>query len=129
MVRFVEVGPIAFAPRHDRNASHLRHEESIRRSIFSPADYYLGEPFRIAELLARLHAVLRRYSGHASAILSSGPVSIDSRRRAVMVDGMPLDVTPMECKCLSVLMQNRGQAARTGCTLIRSRSRTCSPLR
>lgn len=84
-------------------------EERVE-GINAGADDYLGKPFRIAELLARLHAVLRRYSGHASAVLSSGPVSIDPRRRVVMVDGMPVDVTPMEYKCLSVLMQNRGRA-------------------
>ncbi|WDZ81568.1 response regulator transcription factor (plasmid) [Ensifer adhaerens] len=84
-------------------------EERVE-GINAGADDYLGKPFRIAELLARLHAVLRRYSGQASAVLSSGPVSIDTRRRAVMVDGVPVDVTPLEYKCLSVLMQNRSRA-------------------
>jgi DNA-binding response OmpR family regulator len=84
-------------------------EERVE-GINAGADDYLGKPFRIAELLARLHAVLRRYSGQASAVLSSGPVSIDTRRRAVSVSGVPVDVTPLEYKCLCVLMQNRYRA-------------------
>lgn len=84
-------------------------EERVE-GINAGADDYLGKPFRIAELLARLHAILRRYSGQANPILSSGPVSIDTRRRTVMVDGVPVDVTPLEYKCLAVLMQNRDRA-------------------
>lgn len=84
-------------------------EERVE-GINAGADDYLGKPFRIAELIARLHAVLRRYSGQSSAILSSGPVSIDTRRRTVAVDGLPVEVTPLEYKCLSVLMQNRSRA-------------------
>jgi len=84
-------------------------EERVE-GINAGADDYLCKPFRMAELLARLHAVLRRYSGQASAVLSSGSVSIDTRRRAVMVDGVPIDVTPLEYKCLSILMQNRSRS-------------------
>jgi DNA-binding response OmpR family regulator len=84
-------------------------EERVE-GINAGADDYLGKPFRIAELIARLHAVLRRYSGQSSAVLSSGPVCIDTRRRTVTVDGLPVDVTPLEYKCLSVLMQNRSRA-------------------
>ncbi|WP_170976607.1 response regulator transcription factor [Rhizobium sp. FKL33] len=84
-------------------------EERVE-GINAGADDYLGKPFRIAELIARLHAVLRRSSGQASAILSSGSLSIDTRRRSVAVDGLPVDVTPLEYKCLSVLMQNRDRA-------------------
>jgi len=84
-------------------------EERVE-GINAGADDYLGKPFRIAELLARLHAVLRRYSGQAGPVLSSGPISIDTRRRTVTVDGVPVEVTPLEYKCLSVLMQNRGRA-------------------
>ncbi len=84
-------------------------EERVE-GINAGADDYLGKPFRIAELLARLNAVLRRYSGQASAVLSSGGISIDTRQRTVLVDGLPVDVTPLEYKCLSVLMQNRHRA-------------------
>lgn len=65
-------------------------EERVE-GINAGADDYLGKPFRIAELLARLHAVLRRYSGHASAVLSSGPVSID-----------PVDARSWWTGCLSM---------------------------
>ena len=51
------------------------------------ADDYLGKPFEMEEMLARLEALLRRASGHASPLLDCGPVTLDMSRhwlRAVL---------------------------------------------
>lgn len=81
-------------------------EEKVE-GIDTGADDYLVKPFRLQELLARLRAVLRRYSGHGNPVLSSGPVSIDTQRKLVTVDGMAVDLTPLEFRCMMLLMMNK----------------------
>ncbi|MBP1847437.1 DNA-binding response OmpR family regulator [Rhizobium petrolearium] len=84
-------------------------EERVE-GIDAGADDYLSKPFRMPELLARLRAVLRRYAGQANPILSSGPISIDTRQKTVMVDDLLVEVSPLEYRCIAVLMQNRDRA-------------------
>lgn len=84
-------------------------EERVE-GIDAGADDYLGKPFRMPELLARLRAVLRRYSGQASPVMSSGPVSVDMRQQTVSIDGKQVDVTPLEYRCVATLMQHRTRA-------------------
>jgi DNA-binding response OmpR family regulator len=83
-------------------------EERVE-GIDSGADDYLAKPFRMQELLARLRAIIRRYAGQANPVLESGPVSIDTKRKTVTVDGLPIDVTPLEYRCLMTLMMNRAR--------------------
>jgi two-component system OmpR family response regulator len=84
-------------------------EERVE-GIDAGADDYLAKPFRMPELLARLRAVMRRYAGQANPVQSSGPVAIDTRQMTVTVDGLPVDVTPLEYRCIATLMQNRHRA-------------------
>jgi DNA-binding response OmpR family regulator len=84
-------------------------EERVE-GIDAGADDYLAKPFRMPELLARLRAVMRRYAGSANPVQTSGPVSIDTRQMTVEVDGLPVDVTPLEYRCIATLMQNRDRA-------------------
>jgi DNA-binding response OmpR family regulator len=81
-------------------------EERVE-GIDAGADDYLAKPFRMQELLARLRAVLRRASGQGSPVLSSGPISLDTKQRSVTVDGLPVELTPLEYRCVAILMQNR----------------------
>ena len=81
-------------------------EERVE-GIDAGADDYLAKPFRMQELLARLRAVLRRASGQGGPVLSSGPISIDTRQKAVTSDGVPIELTPLEYRCVATLMQNR----------------------
>lgn len=75
--------------------------------IDAGGDDYIGKPFQMAELLARLRAVIRRSQGQANAVLAAGPVRIDTRTRQVSLDGLPIDLTPLEYRCLHYLMLNR----------------------
>lgn len=84
-------------------------EERVE-GIDAGADDYLAKPFRMAELVARLRAILRRTAGQPNPVMESGPVSIDTRSRAVSVDGLPVDLTALEYRCIALLMTHRQRA-------------------
>lgn len=60
------------------------------------------------ELLARLRALLRRLSPHASALWQCGAITLDSRQARVTVEGQALTLTSHEFKVLALLMQRMG---------------------
>ena len=84
-------------------------EERVE-GIDSGADDYLVKPFRMAELIARLRAIIRRTAGQSNPIMSSGSVTIDTRSRKVEVDGLPVELSLLEYRCLSTLMLNSSRA-------------------
>jgi two-component system response regulator PhoP len=73
------------------------------------ADDYLGKPFHVEELLARLQALLRRSSGWASAQLCCGPIVLDTRTQTVTVSQMPIELTSFEYRLLEHLMLKAGE--------------------
>jgi len=74
--------------------------------IDAGADDYLPKPFQMAELLARLRAIIRRTAGQASPVLEFGDVAIDTRNKTVSHAGLPVDLTPLEYRCLTHLALN-----------------------
>ncbi|KPF45508.1 response regulator transcription factor [Rhizobium sp. AAP43] len=71
--------------------------------IDAGADDYLPKPFQMAELLARLRAIIRRTAGQASPVLEFGDIAIDTRNKTVSLAGLPVDLTPLEYRCLTHL--------------------------
>ena len=73
------------------------------------ADDYLVKPFHIAELNARVNALLRRAAGHATPELVFGPLSLDTVGRVASKDGSPLNLTSYEYRTLEYLMLHAGK--------------------
>lgn len=66
----------------------------------SGADDYIVKPFAIAELIARIHAVMRRYAQQAGDVWALGALEIEPRRRRARLDGASLDLSPREFQLL-----------------------------
>ncbi len=73
------------------------------------ADDYVTKPFQMEEVLARLRALIRRAAGHASSELTCGPLTLDTSRGRVALDGAPVKLTAQEFRLLSYLMHHQGQ--------------------
>ena len=73
------------------------------------ADDYVSKPFHMEEVLARLRALLRRATGHATSELVVGPVRLDARAGRVTVDGAAIKLTSHEYRLLSYLMHHAGR--------------------
>jgi two-component system response regulator QseB len=72
------------------------------------ADDYLGKPFALNELSARLRAIMRRASGRASGDLEIGPLTISEARRAVSLDGVEVPLSRREFAILHALAERPG---------------------
>lgn len=72
------------------------------------ADDYLPKPFELAELEARIKALLRRSAGHAP-IICVGRLTFDTSTRQTMLDGEALALTPRELAVLESLVTRVGK--------------------
>jgi DNA-binding response OmpR family regulator len=73
------------------------------------ADDYLVKPFGLAELLARIRAVLRRARPSGPTAVRIGPVTVDPRTRKVTVNGHEVALTPKEFDILECLAADPGR--------------------
>lgn len=84
----------------------LSGESSIQgrvRALNRGADDYLPKPFATEELIARIHANVRRHSG-LFTVSTIGRITVDTWKQEVCVDGSRVDLTPIEfaiLKCLA----------------------------
>jgi DNA-binding response OmpR family regulator len=79
------------------------------RGLDDGADDYLVKPFALAELLARIRALLRRDTAGTSAVLTVGPLQLDGGRHRVTLHGAGLALTPKEFGVLEYLMTRPGR--------------------
>ncbi len=73
------------------------------------ADDYLVKPFALAELTARLMAILRRAKGIVHPTIRFGRIELDPASRQVALDGRPVELSAREFATLQELVQNAGR--------------------
>ena len=72
------------------------------------ADDYLTKPFHKRELIARIHAIVRRSKGHPDSVIRTGKLSVNLDARTVEVDKQPLYLTGKEYGILELLSLRKG---------------------
>lgn len=79
------------------------------QGLESGADDYLSKPFALAEVAARLKALIRRSHGRLERILTRGQVAFNLSSRTAMVGGVEVSLSPRELMLLELFMMNRNQ--------------------
>ena len=82
-------------------------ENKIRGFGFG-ADDYMTKPFHREELVARIHAIIRRSKGHAQSIIVTGKAAVNLDAKTVEVDGRPVHLTGKEYQMLELLSLRKG---------------------
>jgi two-component system cell cycle response regulator CtrA len=72
------------------------------------ADDYMTKPFHRQELIARIHAIVRRSKGHAQSVIQTGKFSVNLDAKTVEVDGAPVHLTGKEYQMLELLSLRKG---------------------
>ena len=72
------------------------------------ADDYLTKPFHREELIARIHAIIRRSKGHAQSIIRTGQVNVNLDAKSVDVGGKSVHLTGKEYQILELLSLRKG---------------------
>ena len=72
------------------------------------ADDYMTKPFHKDELVARIHAIVRRSKGHAQSIIQTGELKINLDTKTVEVNDQPVHLTGKEYQMLELLSLRRG---------------------
>ena len=72
------------------------------------ADDYLTKPFHREELVARIHAIIRRSKGHAQSVMQTGKVAVNLDAKTVEADGRAVHLTGKEYQMLELLSLRKG---------------------
>jgi two-component system cell cycle response regulator CtrA len=72
------------------------------------ADDYLTKPFHREELVARIHAIIRRSKGHSQSVIKTGQVNVNLDAKTVDVGGHTVHLTGKEYQMLELLSLRKG---------------------
>ncbi|WP_298676566.1 response regulator transcription factor CtrA [uncultured Lentibacter sp.] len=72
------------------------------------ADDYLTKPFHREELVARIHAIIRRSKGHSQSIIKTGRITVNLDAKTVEVGNQPVHLTGKEYQMLELLSLRKG---------------------
>ena len=72
------------------------------------ADDYMTKPFDKGELIARIHAIVRRAKGHSDSVIETGKLAVNLDARSVEVEGEPVHLTGKEYGILELLSLRKG---------------------
>ena len=78
------------------------------RGLGSGADDYMTKPFHKEELIARIHAVVRRSKGHSQSIIKTGDIAVNLDAKTVEVAGARVHLTGKEYQMLELLSLRKG---------------------
>ena len=88
----------------------VRDQEAVKVSALEAgADDYVTKPFGTAELLARLHAILRRKASTDEPEIVIGPLTLDLLHHTALLDGQLVKLTPTEFALLKLLARHAGK--------------------
>ena len=82
--------------------------ESKLKGFGFGADDYMTKPFHREELVARIHAIIRRSKGHSQSVIKTGRVSVNLDAKTVDVEGKAVHLTGKEYQMLELLSLRKG---------------------
>lgn len=82
--------------------------ESKLKGFGSGADDYLTKPFHREELVARIHAIIRRSKGHSHSIIQTGMINVNLDAKTVDVESKTVHLTGKEYQMLELLSLRKG---------------------